>query len=221
MRFSLDFLPLDQLLQPLEPGNLIMLKGCGASTVAELLAFRAQLPRERGGLDSRTLFIDGGNRSDLYLFASFARRYFLDARRALRRVTNCRVFTAYQLASLLSSDIAQMAEASGSKLIVVADLLGMFNEPEMAENEVTRLLDAIRSGMGEVKKKFMVVATLNSSNRYDGLVSRWSDTLVDFSPQRGKRIRAELLRHPTKNPDACEFKANELFNPDSTLEVVH
>ena len=219
MRFSADFLPLDRLLQPLEPGNSVFLKGPASSTVAELLAFRAQLPKERGGLDSRTLFIDGGNCSDPYLFASFARRYSIDTKKALRRVTNCRVFTMYQLASLLTTDVQKMAETHGSNLLVVAGLLGTFNEPETSRNEATRLLDAIRHGIGEAKRKLVVIVTLDSPNRYDEIVCGWSDTLVDLSP-KGKRVRAELLRHPTKGPDACEFTTSQLFNPDSLLEVV-
>lgn len=221
MRFSLDLLPLDRLLQPLEPGNLVMLRGQGASVIAELLAFRAQLPRERGGLDSRTLFIDGGNCSDPYLLASFAKRYQLDTRKALRRVTSCRVFTAYQLASLLSNGVAEMAETYGSKLVIMADLLGTFNEPESNQNEVNRLLDAIHFGIAEAKGKLVVIATLGSPNRYDEVVCGWSDTLVDFSPRRGGKIQAELLRHPTKKPESSEFTISQLFHPDSPLELVH
>jgi hypothetical protein len=198
-----------------------MLKGPEASTIAELLAFRAQLPQERGGLDSTTLFIDGGNCSDPYLFASFAKRYSFDSRKALRRVTNCRVFTMYQLASLLLDDITEMAENHGSKLIVVANLLGMFNEPEIGQNEVSRLLDAIHTGIIEAKKKLVVIATLGSPNKYDGVVSSWSDTLVNLSPSRGRRMQAELLRHPTKKSEISEFTMSQLFHPDSPLELAH
>ncbi len=221
-RFSLDFSSLDRLLQPLAPDNLVILEGHGASAVAELAAFRAQLPRERGGLDSTTIFIDGGNCSDPYLFASLARRYSFDTKRAMRRVTNCRIFTMYQLANLLSNDVVEMAETYGSKLLVIANLLGTFNEPEMSTREVNRLLDAIHAGMMEAKKKLVVISTLGSPSRYDEIVTPWSDTLVRLSPLRGTRVRAELLRHPTKRPDNSEFSMNQLlFHPDSPLELVH
>jgi hypothetical protein len=223
-RFSLDFSPLDGLLQPLAPDNLVILEGHGASAITELAAFRAQLPRERGGLDSTTVFIDGGNCSDPYLFASLAKRYSLDTRKALRRVMNCRVFTMYQLASLLSNDTVEMAETYGSKLLVIANILGTFNEPEIGANEVDRLLDAIHIGMMEARKKLVVIATLGSPNKYDEIVTPWSDTLVRLSPSKreGRRMRAELLRHPTKRPDSSDFDLDQLlFNPDSPLELVH
>jgi hypothetical protein len=200
-----------------------MLEGPSASNIAELLAFRAQLPRERGGLDSTTVFIDGGNCSDPYLFASLARRYSLDTRRALRRTTNCRVFTMYQLANLLSNDAVEMTETYGSKLLVIANLLGTFNEPEISSYEVDRLLHAMHAGIMETKKrKLLVIITLGSPNKFDEIVTAWSDTLVRLSPLRGTRMRAELLRHPTKSPDSSEFSMNQLlFHPDSPLELVH
>ena len=220
-RFSLDFSLCDKLLQPLAPDNLIMLQGHGASAVAELAAFRAQLPPERGGLDSTTVFIDGGNCSDPYLFASLARRYSFDTKRALRRVANCRVFTMYQLANLLSNDVMNMAETYGSKLLVIANLLGTFNEPEMSAREVDRLLDAIRAGVMEAKKKLIVIATLGSPNKYDETINPWADTLVRLSLLRRGTIQADLLRHPTKKHGRTEFAMNQLlFHPDSPLELV-
>ena len=71
--FSLGVPQLDSMLRPLVPGLSVMVSGAEASFVAELAAFRAQLPVEEGGLDSSVLFVDGGNRSDPYLFSSFAR----------------------------------------------------------------------------------------------------------------------------------------------------
>ena len=197
-----------------------MLQGHGASAVAELAAFRAQLPPERGGLDSTTIFIDGGNCSDPYLFASLARRYSFDTKRALRRVANCRVFTMYQLANLLSDDVMKMAETYGSKLLVISNLLGTFNEPETSAREVDRLLDAIRTGIMGAKKKLVVIATLGSPNKYDEVVIPWSDTLVRLSLLRRGTTQADLLRHPTKKADTVEFAMNQLlFHPDSPLEL--
>ena len=219
-RFSLDFSRLDALLQPIAPGNLLMLQGRGASAVAELLTFRAQLPRERGGLDSTTVFIDGGNRSDPYLSASLARRYGQDTRKALRRVINCRVFTTYQLASLLSDGAMEIVETYGSKLLVIADLLGTFNEPDMSQSEADRLLDAMRAGIMDAKKKMIVVATLGAPSKYDEVVAPWSDTLIRLSPTRGGRTQANL-RHPTKKENSAEFSMNGLlFHPDSPMEAV-
>ena len=165
--FSLGFPPLDRLLVPLGAGQAVVVAGSGSSAVAELAAFRAQLPIERGGLDSTVLFVDGGNRSDPYLFSSFARRHGVNPRSALRRVASCRVFTMYQLADLLSRRHEGAVRDNAARLVVVSDLLGTFNEPELDEREARRLLKAVGEGVARAKRGAMLLVTLPSQRRFD------------------------------------------------------
>lgn len=209
VHFSLGFAPLDSVLRPLSPGRLVMLMGPGSSAVSELAAFRAQLPLEKGGLNSTVLFIDGGNRSDPYLFASFARQYGVNPGDALRRVTTCRVFTMYQLAQLVSEYLAPAVEDYAAKLVVISDLLGTFNEPELDEREARRLLSGIERGIADVKKKALVITTLTSPNNYDEQVTPWADTLVKLSD--GEKVRAQLLKHPSKENSTSTFAVTDLL----------
>ncbi|MDG6901606.1 MAG: hypothetical protein JRM80_06560 [Nitrososphaerota archaeon] len=217
--FSLGFAPLDSVLRPLAPGRLVTLTGPGSSAVSELAAFRAQLPLEKGGLDSAVLFIDGGNRSDPYLFASFARQHGVNPNEALRRVANCRVFTTYQLAQLVSEHFAPAMEDYGAQLVVISDLLGTFNEPELDEREARRLLSAVEQGIAEVKKKALVVTTLPSPNRYDEQVGSWADTLVRLSSD-GCRTRAELLKRGSGGTISSEFRVASLLKPSMDARAV-
>ena len=111
--FSLGFPRLDSLLRPFAEGRLITLSGEASSIVAELAAFRAQLPVEKGGLNSAVIFIDGGNRSDPYIFSSFAKQKGLRPSVAMRHVASCRVFTFYQLAALVSEHLLRAVEDYG------------------------------------------------------------------------------------------------------------
>jgi hypothetical protein len=210
--FSLGFPRLDSLLRPFSSQHLIVLSGGAASAVAELMAFRAQLPLEAGGLDSTVFFIDGGNRSDPYLFSSFARQRGLKPAVAMRRVATCRVFTIYQLADLISEHLVRAAEDYAAKLVVVSDLLGTFNEPELEEREARRLLGAVEGGIKRVKKDSLVLATLSSPNKYDDMIMVWADTTVSLSSSGG-RVQAELVKHPTKPPTASSFMMNQLLRP--------
>ncbi|MBI3841423.1 MAG: hypothetical protein HY297_05685 [Thaumarchaeota archaeon] len=210
--FSLGFPRLDSMLRPLSPGHLIVLSGGPASVVAELAAFRAQLPLEAGGLDSAVLFIDGGNRSDPYLFSSFAKQRRLKPAAAMRRVTTCRVFTLYQLADLVSEHLVRAAEDYAARLVVVSDLLGTFNEPEMDEREARRVLAAVEQGISRAKKNSLVITTLVSPNQYDDVVASWADTAVSLSTSRAQ-VRAELVKHGSRPPAACTFKLNQLLRP--------
>ena len=208
--FSLGFPRLDSLLRPLSEGHLVMFSGEPSSVVTELAAFRAQLRVESGGLDSAVLFIDGGNRSDPYLFSSFAKQRGIKPAVAMRRVTSCRVFTLYQLAALVSEHLERAAADYGTRLVIISDVLGTFNEPELEEREARRVLSAIEEGIAKTKKHTLVVATLPSANKHDETVASWADTLVHLSSEGG-RLRAELLKHRSKLPGETAFKLSQLL----------
>ena len=212
--FSLGFSRLDALLRPFSTERFVVLSGAASSVVAELAAFRAQLPIEAGGLDSAALFIDGGNRSDPYLFSSFAKQKHQKPSVAMRRVATCRVFTFYQLADLISRHLVRATEDYGTRLVVISDLLGTFNEPELEEREARRILGAVEEGIEKTKKDALVIATLASPNKYDDMVASWADTMVSLSSARGI-VQAELLKHRNKLPTVSSFKLNQL------LRVVH
>lgn len=216
--FSLGFPHLDSLLRPFSPQHLIVFSGGAAPMVAEFMAFRAQLPLEVGGLDSTVLFIDGGNRSDPYFFSSFARQRGLKPVVAMRRVATCRAFTIYQLAGLISEHLAKAAEDYAAKLVVISDLLGTFNEPELEEREARRLLSAVEDGIKRVKNS-LVLVTLTSPNKYDDIIMAWADTAVSLSSS-GDRVEAALVKHPTKPLTNSSFMVNQLLR-SVKVKAVH
>ena len=208
--FSLGLPGLDSLLRPLSEKRLVVLRGALSSLVAELVTFRAQLPIESGGLDSAAVFIDGGNQSDLYLFSSFVRQQGLKPTSAMRRVASCRVFTCYQLSSLVSECLTRAVEDHGTKLVVVSDILGTFNEPEMEERETRRVLDAIQEGLKATKNHALVFATLARPNTHDSTVMSWADTAITISAD-GDNIRAERLECRNKVSRSSTFKLSQLL----------
>jgi hypothetical protein len=213
--FSLGFPRLDSLLRPFSEGRTILLSGETSSIVAELASLRAQLPIESGGLDSAVLFIDGGNRSDPYLFSSFAKQRGLKPAMAMRRVASCRVFTFYQLAALVSEHLVRAVEDYGTRLVVICDILGTFNEPELEEREARRVLSAVEEGIEKVKRQALVIATQASPNKYDGMVASWADAQVRLSSERD-RIRAELVKHRNRLPGETTFKLGQLLRATKT-----
>ena len=208
--FSLGFPHLDSLLRPFAPGFMAAVTGAEAQVVAELAAFRAQLPLEVGGLDSAVVFVDGGNRSDPYLFSSFARQHGLRPGAAMRRIATCRVFTMYQLADLVSRHLVRAAADYAAQLVVISDLLGTFNEPELEEREARRLLGSVERAINLVKKNALVLVTLASPSGYDDTVASWADTVVGLT-SGGGRVRAELLKHPSKPCTVSSFKLSQLM----------
>jgi len=198
------------LVRPLSSQHLIVLSGDTSSVIAELMTLRAQLPLEAGGLDSAVFFIDGGNRSDPYLFSTFAKQRGLKPTIAMRRVVTCRVFTIYQLADFVYGRLAGIVEDYATKLVVISDLLGTFNEPELEEREASRLLNAIGDGIEQAKKHSLVLATLVSPNKYDSTIMAWADITISMSSSQNS-VRVELIRHPTKPPTTFNFTLSQLL----------
>ena len=126
------------------------------------------------------------------------------------RVTSCRIFTLYLLAALVSEHLERAAADYGTRLVIISDVLGTFNEPELEEREARRVLSAIEEGIAKTKKHTLVVATLPSANKHDETVASWADTLVHLSSEGG-RLRAELLKHRSKLPGETAFKLSQLL----------
>jgi hypothetical protein len=70
---SLNIRNLDLLFSGFAEGDFAIIQGSGSATaLASLLCVRGQLANQLGGLNSRVLFIDGGNTFDLYKIAQLA-----------------------------------------------------------------------------------------------------------------------------------------------------
>jgi hypothetical protein len=160
--FSFNFAPLDALVAHyIDPNWSVAFAGRCANAVAEFLCFRAQLPKGAGGSDSSVVLIDGGNRSDLYLFSSYAKLYGIAPKKALRRVVTSRAFTMYQMADLVVNELAGVVDEYGAKVVVLSDVLGLLNEESgLREDEARRLAGAVWRGLEEVRREKRVLACL-------------------------------------------------------------
>jgi len=184
----------------IDPGWSVCFVGRGANAVAEFVCFRAQLSKEQGGSDSGVVVIDGGNRSDLYLFGSFAKLYGVHPRKALRRVVTSRAFTIYQTADLVTRQLGRVVDEHGAKVVVLLDILGMLNDEQgLREDEARRLAGAVRRGLDEVRKKRKVITftTLVARTAHDRAITQDADILVELE-ESGGYIEGTLVKHPFK-----------------------
>jgi hypothetical protein len=213
--FSFNFAPLDALVAHyIDPSWSVVFTGGCANAVAEFLCFRAQLPKEVGGSDSSVVLIDGGNRSDLYLFSSYAKLYGVAPRKALRRVVTSRAFTMYQMADLVVNGLARVVDEYGAKVVVLSDVLGMLSEESgLREDEARRLAGAVRRGLDEVRteKKVLAFMTLVTKTPYDRVITDSADVVVGLEGS-GQSIEGTLLKHPfRKAPSSRQFTARDLL----------
>jgi len=212
--FSFNFAPLDALVAHyIDPAWSVAFTGRCANAVAEFLCFRAQLPKEVGGSDSSVVLIDGGNRSDLYLFSSYAKLYGVSPRKALRRVVTSRAFTMYQMADLVVNELAGVVDEYGAKVVVLSDVLGLLNEESgLREDEARRLAGAVRRGLEEVReKRVLTFMTLVTKTPYDRVITDHADVLVGLE-ESGTSVEGTLLKHPfKKSPSSRQFRLRDLL----------
>lgn len=211
---------LDCLVEPLEPGRLAVLRGWPSGPLSEMLSFRAQLPLESGGLDSHVVFIDGGNRSDLYLFSRVAAAAGAVPKRALRRVVTSRAFTVYQLADLISHGLPRAVEDYGAKLVVVSDALSMFSDPSISLVEAKRVVSAICSGLSRTRgPDRLVVVTLSGPTVHDASLDALADIVLEFR-REGSAVRANLLKHPKRRQGSVALPL-EAFGSETAVTSRH
>ncbi len=212
--FAFNFAPLDALVAHyIDPAWSVAFTGRCANAVAEFICFRAQLPKEAGGSDSSVVLIDGGNRSDLYLFSSYAKLYGVAPKKALRRVVTSRAFTMYQMANLVSRELGRVVDEYGAKVVVLSDVLGLLNEESgLREDEARRLAGAVRRGLDDVRreKKVLTFMTLVARTPYDRVVTDHADVLVGLEGS-GASIEGTLLKHPFGKPSSRRFTLRDLL----------
>ncbi len=213
--FSFNFAPLDALVAHyIDPAWSVAFTGRCANAVAEFLCFRAQLPKEAGGSDSSVVLIDGGNRSDLYLFSAYAKLYGVPPRKALRRVVTSRAFTMYQMADLVVNQLGRVVDEYGAKVVVLSDVLGLLNEGSgLREDEAWRLAGAVRRGLDGARKerKLLTFMTLVTKTPYDRALTDHADILVGLE-EAGGGIEGTLLKHPfRKQPASRRFTLRDLL----------
>ena len=194
----------DSLIGGLGRHNVTLIKGSIGTEIAERYCLRAQLPEELGGLSSSSLFIDGGNSFDVYLFTSIAREYGLDFDVALNKLIISRAFTPYQLLELVRNDSDEIFEIYQPQLLVISDIFHLFTQ-DIEEDEARRIIREIGYAVRRTSQKRQVPILITSVSRADRLELLFRDYCnVEAEFYREKnQIRSKLLKHPSKT--ACEI----------------
>jgi len=99
--------------------------GSGKSQLAHQLCVNVQLPREKGGLDGRAVYIDTENTFRPERIAQMARAAGLEPEKVLENIYVARACTTdHQM--LLAEKAADMAKQDGIKLVVIDSLTSLF-----------------------------------------------------------------------------------------------
>ena len=153
---------LDQKLAAVQAGKFTVFYGSPyCISLSLLLSVRCQLPPEEGGFGSSVIFVDGGNTFNPYSVSSTARKYNLNPRSALQHIFISRVFTAYQLTSLVVEKLNQALRDFESRLVVISDMTSLFLDRDIPKTEAKLMFNKLTLHLFELasKKKLAVLAT--------------------------------------------------------------
>jgi hypothetical protein len=130
-------------------------------TLSLLLAVRAQLPGQLGGLESSVVFVDGGNTFRLYKVSKLARLHHLRPRDALQRIFISRAFTMHQMTSIILDGLEEATKKHDAKLVIISDFLGLYLDRDVRPEESKEVFSQVTDHLAEFAKNndTIVIAT--------------------------------------------------------------
>jgi hypothetical protein len=214
-RLSLGFPTLDDVFPGFELGDFVALQGNAALWMSFVLSVRAQLTHENGGLNSSTVFVDGGNSFSPYEVAETARDYGLDCKAALERVYVSRAFTAYQFSSLVLEKLYSVLRKAKARLLIVSDITSLFLDRDIPKTEGRELFMKVCSKLSAIasERQAIVVANYFLEGRsrqsvfFEAVLFGKSNILIKMK-RRGHVLHVALEDHPCIRPFSMDFTAD-------------
>jgi len=154
---SLNIRNVDQLFSGFTEGDFAIIQGSSASALTSLLCVRGQLPNQLGGLNSKVLFIDGGNTFDLYQISQLARAHHLNPKQVLDNIYISRAFTAYQVTALIMHKLKLTIKKVDAKLVIISDLAGFFLDTDLPDYEAQRVFSQVLTYLSNFAKENKIV----------------------------------------------------------------
>ncbi|MDH3490273.1 MAG: hypothetical protein OEL56_07470 [Nitrosopumilus sp.] len=167
-KLTLGIQKIDSVLHFLSTNQIACISGVHTQKIIERLCVRAQMPARYGGFDaSHALLIDGANSSDIYQCTEFAKLYGMNVNKVLQNIISSRAFTVYQLADLITNELAQAVRQYNTKIVILSDLLYFFTNKDSAyleEQEMKLIIKQIILSLQQIKKECLVIVSLENKN---------------------------------------------------------
>jgi hypothetical protein len=196
---------LDELCGGVHTRQLTVLYGgkiCQA--IAEQLCVRAQLPIEIGGLNAKSVFIDGGNTFDLYHISNYAATLHLDRDEILHGIGVSRAFTCYQLVSLIVEKLPQLLREKRIGVVIISNILDLFMDSEVDLTEIKQAVNFLLNFLTQFARENRIALVVTcSAHKGDcdtflrQLLTSRAQTVLK-TERRGREANIALEKHPTK-----------------------
>ena len=216
MKVTFGMNELDAFLDGFEPGYFTTFYGSRFGYyLSKLLCVRAQLPQEHNGLDSKVVFIDGGNSFDPYVVSAIAQQHGLDPQGVLEKIFISRAFTAYQLTSLVFEKLNEALEKSESKVVVISDIISLFLDRDVPKTESKDIFNRLATYLARLAldKQLLILAThyprweSKRSIFLEAMLLGRSDIVIRLAERYGA-VKLGIVKHPYLEPKEFLFHFN-------------
>jgi hypothetical protein len=149
---------IDTLYPGFTLGDFAVLHGLPSIiSLSLLLAVRAQLPYQLGGLESNVIFLDGGNTFRLYEVSRIARLHQLQPKQVLQRIFISRAFTMHQMTSLILERLEETIKKYYAKLAIISDFTGLYLDKDIPDEESKETFIQVSSYLSKFAEENPVV----------------------------------------------------------------
>ena len=227
-KLSLSFnIPnIDNLFPGFTEGDFAALYGTSiVLPLSLLLAVRAQLPFQLGGLETNVVFIDGGNTFRLYEISRIAQLHQLNPRQVLERIYISRAFTAHQLTSLILEKLKETAYRFGSKLVIISDVAGLFSDKDVPRKEALEVFNQLTFHLSRFAEENQLIVIATYLPEYNSRRTSFlravlcgrANVVMSVKPSKYEQ-RVILEKHPIFNLGSVGFPSENL-NLDRFMEA--
>jgi hypothetical protein len=172
--------------------------------IAEQLCVRAQLPIEIGGLDAKSIFIDGGNTFKLYHISNYAATLHLNRDEIPHGIDVSRPFTCYQLVNLIVEKLPQLLCEKRVGVVIISNILDLFMDSGVDLTEIKQAVNFLSNFLTQFARENRIALVVTCSAHKDDCDTFLRQLLTNRAQivlkteRRGHEANIAPEKHPTK-----------------------
>jgi len=185
-----------------------------------LLAVKAQLPYQLGGLESNTVFIDGGNTFRLYHTSRLARLHGLSPKKVLSRIFISRAFTAHQMTAIILEKLEETVKRFNVKFVILSDLTGLYLDKDIQPEESRDVFTHIATYLSRFAEQTSSIVLATCPQHYysrrnvffHAVACGRSNVAIAIHKKQGSRVGQQFIleKHPVFRLGSADFPSENL-----------
>jgi hypothetical protein len=222
---SFNMRNIDELFPGFMLGDFVVIYGLpSVLTLSSLLAVRAQLPYQLGGLESSVVFVDGGNTFRLYKVSRLAQLHHLRPRNVLQRIFISRAFTAHQMTSIILERLEEATTKYDARLVIISDFLGLYLDKDVPPEEGKEVFCQVAAYLSKFaqEESAIVLATCpphyysRRSAFFHAVACARSKVTISIKKKAVYPFEKQFIleRHPTLKLGSADFPCESLTLDD-------